>query len=582
MPLDLACCRRQFPALSQEIAGEAVAFFDGPGGTQVPQSVIDAVAECLRDANANLHGGFATSQRADAVTAAAQQAAADFFGTTQPGTIHFGQNMTSLTFALSRAIAREWGPDDEIVVTHLDHDANVTPWVLAAEDRGARVRKIRFDLDSGRLDLDELTATLNTNTRLVAVGAASNALGTISPIADIVERCHAVGAEVFVDAVHYSSHAIPDVTGWDCDYCACSPYKFFGPHLGMLYGKPTALDRLRPYKVRPAPDTRPECWMTGTQSVEALAGFVAAVDYLASVGGDSSSGSRRDRLLTSGEAIAAHERKLCKQMASGLAAISGIRLLGLNNAVGPPADRVPTFSFTLDQRRPREIATRLGEQGIYVWDGNFYALGVSEAYNLEPEAMHGSRRRGSLQHTRRSRSLDCRRRRTQPAKLTSRRRVDPRSQNRSCSELDRQPAWQLFRRESDEMSERFIQGTVIVVTGGGTGMGKAAAHQLAELGATVVLCGRREAVLRTAVESAPEGSSVKPPRPRCRRPERGRQHACRDPQDRRTDRRACQFRRRQHTLSLHARDGPGRLGSHPHDQCHRRLQHDARGASRHA
>ena len=277
---DPAVLRPQFPALAAEQDGRPVVFLDGPGGTQVPQRVVDAVSAYFREANANVHGAFATSVRTDSLLADAHAAVADLLGAASPAEVKFGQNMTSLTFALSRSIGRGLRPGDEVVVSRLDHEANRGPWMAAAADAGATVREIDVDLATCTLDLGSLDAVLSERTRLVAVGYASNAVGTVNPVAEIVRRAHAVGAWTFIDAVHYAPHGPLDVVALETDFLACSAYKFFGPHVGILYGRAELLGSLPAYKVRPAEDR----WETGTQNHEGIAGTLAAVEYLAEVG----------------------------------------------------------------------------------------------------------------------------------------------------------------------------------------------------------------------------------------------------------------------------------------------------------
>ncbi|HXF68300.1 MAG TPA: cysteine desulfurase-like protein [Thermoflexus sp.] len=375
--------RSEFPALGREVEGRPPVFLDGPGGSQVPRRVIEAMATAMIEANANTHGAFPTSQRVDALVAAARQAAADLIGAT-PEEIVFGPNMTTLTFQISRAIGRMIRPGDEIVVTRLDHDANVAPW-LALEERGAVIRWVDFHPEDGTLDLEGFARALSERTRLVAVGYASNALGTVNPVRRIVEMAHAVGAWVYVDAVHAAPHLFIDVQELGCDFLVCSAYKFFGPHVGFLYGRADRLMALRPYKVRPAPDRPPEAFETGTQNHEGLAGLIAAVDYLADLGrrfGSPTDPSRRAALRAAMERIRAHEQALCARLLEGLEEIPGVTIYGIRT-MARWAERVPTVSFRVRGRHPREIAAALGREGIYVWDGNFYALGVTERLGLE-------------------------------------------------------------------------------------------------------------------------------------------------------------------------------------------------------
>lgn len=379
MNFDPQAIRPLFPALSQTVAEQPAIFFDGPGGTQVPQTVINAMSDYLAHSNANTHGAFITSQRTDAVIAEAHAAMADLLGC-DPDEVFFGQNMTSLTFALSRAIGRVLQPGDEIVVTRLDHDANVAPW-RALGERGVVIREVDIDPEDCTLAMDDMAALIGPRTKLVAVGYASNAVGTINNIPQIVEWAHRVGALVFVDAVHYAPHGPIDVKALDCDFLACSVYKFFGPHVGVVYGKREHLQRFQPYKVRPAADTVPERWMTGTQNHEGLAGVTAAVNYLASLGQPAP--DRRTALVQAMNRIVAYERTLAEQLIEGVLAIPGLTFYGIREPERF-GQRTPTISFRLANRSPREVATALAQRGIFVWDGNYYALSLSERLGVEP------------------------------------------------------------------------------------------------------------------------------------------------------------------------------------------------------
>jgi len=383
---DVAACRAQFPALERMVNGHPAAFFDGPGGTQVPRSVIDAVVNYLAHTNANHGGVFATGVESDQLLDEAHAALADLVGTTDPGTIAFGQNMTSLTFALSRALARTWQKGDEVIVTQLDHDANVSPWKLAAQDAGAVVREVPFDHETGALDLGALASALSPRTRLVAVGCASNSLGTINPVGEIVGIAHAAGAQVFLDAVHLAPHAALDVTAWDCDYLACSAYKFFGPHVGVLYGKRERLEELTAYKLRPASNDLPGKWMTGTQGHEGIAGAKAAVDYLASLGQKAAGANRRAALLAAFERIGEYEQELARQLLVGLNRIPAVRIWG-DRDPDRAALRAPTVSITHANLNSEALAKRLAAQGQFVWNGNFYALSVTQSLGLEPAGL---------------------------------------------------------------------------------------------------------------------------------------------------------------------------------------------------
>jgi len=384
----LEWCRAQFPALRRQVAGQLVAFFDGPGGSQVPQRVIDAVGQYLGQTNANRGGQYATAYASDELLEAAHATLAQFVGAPQAESIVFGANMTTLTFALSRALARTWNPGDEIVVTRLDHDGNVTPWVLAARDAGATIHYVNFDPADCTLNMDELTSKLSSRTRLVAVGCASNIVGTINPVREVCRRAHAVGAEVFLDAVHYAPHALPDVTAWDCDWLACSAYKFFGPHVGVLWGRSELLTSLTPYKLRPVTESLPGRWMTGTQNFEGIAGAKAAVDYLADLGRLLKPGiaGLREALAVAYTAIGDYERQLASTLLAGLTAIPQIRVLGLTD-LQRLDQRTPTVSFVHDRLPAVTIAEQLGQLGLFVGHGNFYALQVSEAFGLEPQGV---------------------------------------------------------------------------------------------------------------------------------------------------------------------------------------------------
>jgi cysteine desulfurase family protein (TIGR01976 family) len=382
--------RAEFPALQQTAGGRPLIFFDGPGGTQVHGSVIEAMRRYLVEAISNAHGAFLYSRRTDETTAAARRALADLLNAPRPDEIVFGPNMTTLTFNLSRAIGRTLDPGDEILVTRLDHDANIAPW-LALQERGVVVRHADFDPTDCTLDFKSLEAAITKRTRVVAVGYASNAVGTINDVSRIVELAHAVGAWVYVDAVHYVPHGPIDVQALGCDFLVCSVYKFFGPHIGALYGRYELLDALPAYKVRPAGDAPPDKFETGTPSFEAQAGATAAVDYLASVGqrfGGEFTGDfagftgRRQNLKAGMAAIRAYEGGLCERLIAGLQEIDGLRICGITD----PArfdQRVPTVSFTMEGLRPQEIARRLDEANIFAWNGNFYALAVTERLGLE-------------------------------------------------------------------------------------------------------------------------------------------------------------------------------------------------------
>lgn len=380
--LDVDAVRDLFPALSLTHAGRPMAFFDGPGGTQVPQSVIDAVTRYYRESNANHGGAFPTSERSDAIVEDAHAALADLLGV-DSDEITLGPNMTTLTFHLSRSIAAAFHPGDEIVVSGLDHQANVDPWVAAARDNEVIVRTWEPDLTDCTLRLEDLDAVLSERTRLVAVGWASNAVGTINPIAEIAERAHRVGAWVFVDAVHAAPHLDLDARAVNADFVACSVYKFFGPHVGAIYARHAIAETLPTYKVRPATHR----FETGTGNFEGYAGALAAVEYLADLGrryGDANPAStRRDAVRAGMAAIRAHELGLFRHLAAGLATIDGVTMLGITDPAAFDR-RTPTAAIIIRGHVPASVARRLGDEGIAVWDGDFYATGLMERLGLAP------------------------------------------------------------------------------------------------------------------------------------------------------------------------------------------------------
>jgi cysteine desulfurase family protein (TIGR01976 family) len=420
-PFDLKWIRAQFPALTQQINSQPAIFFDGPGGTQVPGSVLDAMNDYLVRSNANAHGTFATSARTDALITAARSASADLLGCDSDEVV-FGANMTTLTFTLSRAIGRELQSGDEIIVTRLDHYANVSPW-YALEEKGVIIRVVDINVADCTLDFSALEQQINQRTKLVAIGYASNAVGTINDVAAVVRLAHAVGALVFVDAVHYTPHAPIDVRSLDCDFLACSAYKFFGPHLGILYGKQEHLTRLQPYKVQPAPEDVPSRWETGTLNFEGLAGLVAAINYLAKLGcrvapdvnsevltaflethteqwetfrcpripalpnepthlTSTSYPNRRAALLAAMSAIQLYEKELSQKLIPGLLEIPGLTFYGITDQ-GRFAGRTPTVAFRLAGQTPASIAQELGDRGIFAWHGHFYAIALTEKLGVE-------------------------------------------------------------------------------------------------------------------------------------------------------------------------------------------------------
>lgn len=380
--------RAQFPALSREVAGRPAVYLDGPAGTQTPRPVIDAIVNYLSGHNANHGGRFITARESDAMLDQAHQAAADLLGASDPECVFFGANMTSLTFAMSRALSRSWRPGDEVVVTRLDHDANVTPWVLAARDAGAAVRYVDLHREDCTLDLDQFRQLLNERTRLVAVGCASNATGTLNPVRQISSWAREVGALSFLDAVHYAPHARIDVEAWGCDFLACSAYKFFGPHVGLMWGRRALLEAIPAYKVRPATNQLPGKWMTGTQNHEGIAGVLAAIDYLAEIGyeGTATKLDRRTALTRAFTAIEVYERQLVQHLLAGLGQLPDITIHGITGAERA-CERLPTVSITHARLRPAELADRLAERGIFVWHGNYYALQLSETLGFEPHGM---------------------------------------------------------------------------------------------------------------------------------------------------------------------------------------------------
>ena len=382
---NLESVRSQFPAFNRTVEGHPVVFLDGAAGSQVPSRVAEAVSGYLIGTNANHGGPFATSVESDAMLDAAHQAAADFLGTADPDTVAFGANMTTLTLAVSRALSSTWQPGDRILVSRLDHDANVTPWTLAAHDAGVAVDHIDIHPDTATLDLDTLHDRITDSTRLVAIGAASNLSGSINPVTEITQAAHRVGALVFVDAVHLAPHRLLNVEAWDCDLLACSAYKFFGPHVGLLWGRRNLLESLKAYKLRPASNQLPDKWMTGTGNHEGIAGVGEAIEYLADLGRgvDPTAESRRQALATAFRAIGNHERELSLGLLDGLVRLPGVTIHGITDA-DLIDQRVATYSITHDQLSPGELAEHLARRGIFTWAGNHYALPVTEALGLEP------------------------------------------------------------------------------------------------------------------------------------------------------------------------------------------------------
>lgn len=379
--LDLAAIRAQFPALAQTVNGHPAVFFDGPGGTQVPQRVIDAISNYLRRDNANSGGNYATSRRTDAVIAEARAAMADFFHCASDEVV-FGQNMTSLTFAFSHALGRDLKAGDEIVVTRLDHDANVSPWLAMAEDRCVNVRWAEINDEDCTLDLDDLASKINSKTKLVAVGYASNAVGTINPVKKIVRLAHDAGALAYIDAVHYTPHGLIDVADLDCDFLVCSTYKFFGPHMGVLFGKREHLKKFRPYKVRPLTDAVPYRWEWGTLNHECIAGITACVDYIADIGRGANASSRRAAIEAAYEMIHQHERALLDRAITGLRQIPGLKVYGITDSARFD-QRCGTLAIRVEGHPPAELATKLSDRGFFTWDGNYYAINLTEHLGVE-------------------------------------------------------------------------------------------------------------------------------------------------------------------------------------------------------
>jgi cysteine desulfurase family protein (TIGR01976 family) len=373
-PLDMAAIRSRFPALARTEGGRDVAYLDGPGGTQVPRAVIEAMSETLERGVSNLGGGFGSSDDAVAITNTAREAMALLFNAS-PGEIVFGQNMTSLTFAMSRALSRTWDSGDSVVLTSLDHDANFTPWEMAADESGVYLRVAEFDPDTGILDPRSVIDLIDESTRLVAVPLASNSLGTVVDVATIARSAHEAGALVYVDAVHACPHRLVDVVDLDCDFLVASAYKFFGPHTGVLFGRKEHLSSLTAYKVRPAPSDPPGKWETGTQSFESLAGVAAAVEHIGSIG----DGRGRDAIESAFARVGDHEMLLGRRFLDGIAGMSHVSLYGV-----PEMDerRVATFAVSVDGAHPTEVARRMSDNGIYVWAGHYYAVNVMERLDV--------------------------------------------------------------------------------------------------------------------------------------------------------------------------------------------------------
>ncbi len=373
--------RSHFPALASDDI-----YFDNPGGTQVAREVMERMQHYFEHNNANHGGAFRTSRDSDAIVAEARQAVAAFLHASRPEEIVFGQNMTSLTLHISRSIARTLHAGDEIVVTRLDHDANIAPWLLIAEDRGCTMRWVDIDPDDCTLDMEDMQRQITPRTKLVAVGYASNAVGTINDVKRAIELAHSVGALCFIDAVQYAPHKLIDVQALDCDFLACSAYKFFGPHTGILYGKYELLDKLTAYKVRPSGDLPPDKFETGTQSFESIAAILGAMDYFAWLGKQfgGESGPMSKALRKGIEVIDAYELQLNSALLEGLSSVSGLHIRGITDPQ-KMGQRVPTFSFTLEGWNPLAVAEKLAQEHINVWDGNYYAVEVMKRLGLEEQ-----------------------------------------------------------------------------------------------------------------------------------------------------------------------------------------------------
>src|SRR5947199_6203549 len=371
--------RRCFPALARTHNGYSVAYFDGPGGTQVPRAVVEAMNDYLYHHNANTHWAYPTSEETDAIIDSARSVLADFLNASPPEIV-FGANMTTLTFHLARALGRGYERDDEILVTELDHHANIAPWRTLERECGVKVRMVKMIPETGELDWDDFSRQSTGRTKLVAIGAASNALGTINDVRRAGEMAHSLGAQIFVDAVHYAPHALLDVRDWNCDFLACSAYKFYGPHIGILYGRHDLLSSIDFPKLMPAPDSAPERAETGTQNHEGIAGAAAAVDFLASL---APGATRRERLRAAFQQL--HERgdALITQLWNGLQEIKGVRLYG----PPPGTERTPTIAFTVNGFPSIVVAVPLVERGVFLSHGDFYAMTVVERLGQAPQGL---------------------------------------------------------------------------------------------------------------------------------------------------------------------------------------------------
>jgi cysteine desulfurase family protein (TIGR01976 family) len=376
MTFPIEAVRRRFPALALSDAGRRRIYLDNPAGTQVPRTVADAVAHCLLNTNANLGGFFATTKAAQAIVDGAHDAMADFLGAASPEEIVIGANMTTLTYHMSRTLGRHWGEGDEIVVTRMDHEGNVSPWLQLAEDRGMKVRFLPFDTTSWQVEEDALARLVGPRTRLVALTYASNLTGSINRVKALTKLAKDAGALVYVDAVQYAPHGLIDVRDIGCDFLVCSAYKFFGPHLGILWGRRDLIETLEPYKCRCSSNALPERFELGTPQIELLAGLTAAVEYFADLGQSAGDvGSRRARIAAAFAASAAYETPLARQLIDGLIGIDGLTIHGITDPARM-AERVPTVSFTVDGIAPDEIVRPMSDENIFVWSGHNYAWEV--------------------------------------------------------------------------------------------------------------------------------------------------------------------------------------------------------------
>jgi cysteine desulfurase family protein (TIGR01976 family) len=387
MPLDLGIIRQQFPALDRPAV-----FFDNPGGTQIAKHSLNRINKYLVENNANHEGAFETSRKSDEVLHEAHVAMADFLNASRPEEIIFGNNMTTLSLYFSRTLARDLKAGDEIVVTRLDHDANISPWLLVAEDKGCKITWIDIDVEDGTLKVDEFAKAMQSKPKIVAFGYASNALGTVNPVCKLTKMAKDAGALVYIDAVQYAPHGPIDVQDLGCDFLVCSSYKFFGPHAGALYGRYDLLNELKPYKVRPASNELPYKFETGTQNHEGIAGVLGALEYFEWIGkefGADQAGSWKEagfsgrRLVykQAMSALKAYEYELSRALIETIQSVKGTRIYGLTD-LKRLDERVSTVSFTLEGKHPHDVAEKLGDAGFYVWDGHYYALAVLERLGL--------------------------------------------------------------------------------------------------------------------------------------------------------------------------------------------------------